>query len=449
MRSLLPTGYNLVKESLLQQLREVDSCAITTDFWSSCNAFISSTWELKSCVLATYQVKISRTAKNISAELMKIAIEWDITDKICSITTDNAANMIAAARLTKWRHIPCFAHSLNLIVQEATENDEKLSKLHHKCRNIVTYFKQSIKVRDKLTEVQKQMGGEEKKLIRDVVTRWNSSFYMYERLIEEYQAVNTALVYFDHTDLCLSSSELEIMKDACKMLQHFEHATREISADKYLSVSKVIPLARSLQRLTVQCDSSRGTLKKALLTSMAHRFTGLESHYSLVVRSILDPRFKKIGLGDVSSFRDVVQRLSVEVAGAISESASANATESSTTDVSSTSLTQESSTLWAFIDDSVAAQQSRPSTVDSMIVVRTYLEQPNLTRKEDPLIWWAVNQKTFPFLAPIAKKYLTMQATSVASERLFSKAGEITSEKRNRIKSKNVDMLPFLNKADH
>jgi hypothetical protein len=70
------------------------------------------------------------------------------------------------------------------------------------------------------------MGGEEKKLIRDVVTRWNSSFYMYERLIEEYQAVNTALVYFDHTDLCLSSSELQIMKNACKMLQHFEHATR-------------------------------------------------------------------------------------------------------------------------------------------------------------------------------------------------------------------------------
>ena len=65
---------------------------------------------------------------------------------------------------------------------------------------------------------------------------------MYERLIEEYQVVNTTtLVYFDHTHLCPSSSEVEIMKDVCKMLQHFEHATQEISADKYLSVSKVIP----------------------------------------------------------------------------------------------------------------------------------------------------------------------------------------------------------------
>ena len=120
---------------------------------------------------------------------------------------------------------------------------------------------------------------------------------MYERLIElkEYQTVNTTLVYFDHTHLCLSSSEVEIMKDACKMLQHFEHATREISADKYLSVSKVIPLAQLLQRLTVECVSSRGTLKQELLRSMAKRSTSLESHYSLAVSTLLDPRFKKIG----------------------------------------------------------------------------------------------------------------------------------------------------------
>ena len=37
-------------------------------------------------------------------------------------------------------------------------------------------------------------------------------------------------------------------------------------------------------------------------------------------------------------------------------------------------------------------------------------------------------------------------STSVPSERLFSKAGEITSLKRNRLKSKAVDMMLFLNK---
>ena len=72
MRSLLPTHYTSAKKTLLQQLREVDACAITTYIWSSCNAesyisvtyhFLTPEWELKSCVLPTYQVKMDHTAE--------------------------------------------------------------------------------------------------------------------------------------------------------------------------------------------------------------------------------------------------------------------------------------------------------------------------------------------------------------------------------------------------
>ena len=446
MRSLLPDCYSAAKEQLRQQLEEVETCSITTDFWSSCNAqsyitvtchFLNQFWELKSCVLATCQVKMDHTAENIKTELKRITDEWDITDKISCIVTDSAANMIAAARLTGWRHLPCFAHTLNLIVQEATEKDAELAELRQKCRSIVTYFKQSVKARDKLTEVQKQMGGEEKKLIRDVVTRWNSSYYMYERLVEQYKAVNTTLCFFDHSQLCLSSPEVSIMSDAVKMLRHFEQATREISADKYLSVSKVIPLARSLQCVTAECTSLRA-LKQELLSSMARRFTNIEMNYTLAVSTLLDPRFKKVGFGNASACSQTVLRLTSEVASII---ASNSTTESTTTEA------DEPSGLWTLIDQSVAASQSRPSTSDSLIVLRMYLDQPNLARKEEPLKWWVANEKSFPSLASHAKKYLSIPATSVSSERLFSKAGEITSRKRNRIKSKNVDMLLFLNKV--
>ena len=104
---------------------------------------------------------MDHTAENISAELVKIVNEQGIADKTCCIITDSDANMMAAVRLTQWRHIPCFAHIINLIVQEATDNEE-LAELRCKCRNIITNFKQSIKSRDKLSEVQKQMGGEDK-----------------------------------------------------------------------------------------------------------------------------------------------------------------------------------------------------------------------------------------------------------------------------------------------
>ena len=449
MRSLLPEQYTCAKEQLREQLKTTETCAITTDFWSSSNThsyitvtchFINDLWELQSHILATYQVVMDHTAENIAAELKKITSEWGISEKISCIVTDNAANMVAAARLTGWRHLPCFAHTLNLIVQEATERDPVLSELRWKGRNIVTYFKQSIKARDKLTEVQKQMGGEEKKLIRDVITRWNSSYYMYERLVEEYKAINATLCFFDQSHFCLSSSEVAVMIDAIKLLKHFEQATREISAEFYLTISKVIPLARSLQYITNQCPSSL-TLKQELLSSMARRFSNIEANYALAASTLLDPRFKKAGFGTACD--QAVHRLTTEVSSTIDANQAQSTLEQQQQPCIEPS---QSADLWQFIDESVAASQSRTSTANSIVLLKSYFEQPVLERKENPLRWWSDNQRSFPSLVSLVKRYLSIPATSVPSERLFSKAGEITSLKRNRLKSKSVDMILFLNK---
>ena len=50
-----------------------------------------------------------------------------------------------------------------------------------------------------------------------------------------------------------------------------------------------------------------------------------------------------------------------------------------------------------------------------------------------------------PNLAKLGKSVLCIPATSVPSERVFRKAGHLLN-KRCSLKSKNVDMLVFLNK---
>ena len=204
-------------------------CSLTTDFWSSCNSqsYITVTChfidELRSYCLNTYQVKLAHTAENIASELKVIAQQWNITDKISCVVSDNAANIVAAIWLTGWKALPCFAHMLNLVVQESVVKDFELAELQQKCRRVVTYFKQSLNANNKLGEIQKQVGGEEK-LIQDVVTRWNSTFYMFERLVQEYQSVNTTVCLMDRTDLCISPSEIAILKDAITLLKPFEEA---------------------------------------------------------------------------------------------------------------------------------------------------------------------------------------------------------------------------------
>jgi len=43
----------------------------------------------------------------------------------------------------------------------------------------------------------------------------------------------------------------------------------------------------------------------------------------------------------------------------------------------------------------------------------------------DPLVWWKQNATCYPYLASLARKYLTIPATSVPAERAFSLTGHI------------------------
>jgi hypothetical protein len=57
------------------------------------------------------------TAANLADMLHETARQCKIDYKIVGIVTDNAANIVSTVHLCKWRHIPCYAHTFNLIVQ--------------------------------------------------------------------------------------------------------------------------------------------------------------------------------------------------------------------------------------------------------------------------------------------------------------------------------------------
>jgi len=71
---------------------------------------------------------------------------------------------------------------------------------------------------------------------------------------------------------------------------------------------------------------------------------------------------------------------------------------------------------------------------------------PHQDLKCDVLTYWNEHKLVLAPLSNIAFKYLIIPATSVPSERIFSKAGQILSARRNRLLPKNLDTLVFLNK---
>ena len=73
-----------------------------------------------------------------------------------------------------------------------------------------------------------------------------------------------------------------------------------------------------------------------------------------------------------------------------------------------------------------------------------YIQSVNTNKLKDPLEFWKFNESKWPYLAKLAKKYLGVQASSAAVERMFSISGHIYSVKRRRMSIKLFEYLVFL-----
>lgn len=70
---------------------------------------------------------------------------------------------------------------------------------------------------------------------------------------------------------------------------------------------------------------------------------------------------------------------------------------------------------------------STPSTLSELDI---YIYEPKIKKSSSTLNWWSMNQRKFPYLSILAKKYLSVPATSIPAERIFATAGNIVSAKR-------------------
>ena len=213
-----------------------------------------------------------------------------------------------------------------------------------------------------------------------------------------------------------------------------------MSADKHVPISKVTPLAKSLQRLTGAITEKDTPLISNHSHQMRRRFTNIESARMLAMSTLLDPRMKKLAFNDSAAVRQAEQWVVQEMSGHIQTNDSNEGRQPSNT--------TETAGLWDLFDTVVKQLTSqRTSTSNATLEARKYFEEPVLARLQDHLLWWKENGRYYELIAKIAKKYLCIPGTSVPAERVFSKAGELVSMRRNRLKPKNVNMFLFLNKS--
>ncbi|CAG5015362.1 unnamed protein product [Parnassius apollo] len=401
--SLLPKMYQECLEKVQVNIDSAWAVCLTTDSWTSINnvSFVSvtahyldNTYIMRSYLLDCFSFSDRHTAKNLCQSLQAKIVEWKIQNIVVAVVSDNAANISAAIRMGGWKHIRCFAHSVNLIVQSGLK-DIKNTVL--KVKSIVEYFKSSSSALTKLKEIQQQMGLPELKLKQDVVIRWNSTHDMLNRFLTLKEAIISTVAILG-TDLeMLTPEDWKIVDLAIKILEIFYNVTVEMSSETQVTLSKVIVLTKiMIKHVNKRINEDTGLpaqiilLLDTLKQQLSDRFQNIESNPLYAEATILDPRFKGFAFREQEKFNIAVTTLRRRLANTATETVRGITTETTSVTMAETAtqpVAATSASLWDDFDAELS-QHLRPRNQMAAGIreLDKYLNDEMLPRNQDPLI---------------------------------------------------------------
>ena len=443
-------------EKLAKVLQGIQWISFTTDMWtsssnSSCIGvtihWLDSNFVPKSAMLEFCALPHPHTGLEIRNFLLESFHKWSIMTKVVSGVTDNGANMVAAlGGMNGVSGFRCFAHSLQISVKAGLS---KASQLISRVRKIVSFFNYSPKQMERLNHTQRMLSQSEKPVgvIVDCETRWNSTFYMFERLVRLERAIvqlELTLSYSDRADekkdgeklknFLLDHEEWSDLKNVVKVLKPLELATSLVSGSSYATLSLIIPMTTTaIQKLqVVQETPVANAVRLGILEDMLKR--PIVNREQVLRATLLDPRFKSL------SFLDEKEREATFEAF----KASAHEFKETGPDQDARSSKVARSKLDDFFSDCLESED--PGIHEE---VRKYLSITEVPKTEinEPLIWWASNGQKFPKLAEMARQAFTTPASSCPSERLFSDAGNLLTSARSRLSLAVARDMLFVKKA--
>jgi hypothetical protein len=143
-------------------------------------------------------------------------------------------------------HIKCLAHTLNLTGLTVRQAANLLAKI----RRIVGYFHRSTFSTSMLNQKQELCKTPIYKLIKDVPTRWNSSYDMLERYLEQQLPISAVLMNMKNKEKDLpdlSDYDIKSATDLMNVLQPMKTITTMLCEEKIPTVSLIVPLQERIK----------------------------------------------------------------------------------------------------------------------------------------------------------------------------------------------------------
>ncbi|CAL9696518.1 unnamed protein product [Knipowitschia caucasica] len=421
-----------------KKMSEASCVALTGDHWTSVNNdylgvtvhFIDASWELHSFALGVMKTEVRHFAEACARQFLDVANQWKIADKISTIGTDSAPNMVAAGRIQPFEHLPCVAHVVQrAIVMSLREGgfDGALAK----CRKVVGHFKHSPANSDELNVQQASLGQVQEPLVQDVSTRWNSTLEMLQRVRRNRDALHTVLSQQKQNLALPTNAEYEKLAKLAELLEPCRFITELLGGNKYVSCSVVLPALCHLQHVMKISDDDPAYIarfKAAFTKDLNQRREKINLEW-LKVATTLDPRFKDLKCLPRAERELVWAKLSELVKG--EETALQPLREEN-------SEPPKKKTALLLMDSDSDSETPEDNAVER------YKVEHSASLDQCPLKWWSEHTAVYGKMSLIARKYLGTPATTVPCERLFSLAGHIVQKRRASLSPENVNKLVCL-----
>ena len=201
-----------------------------------------------------------------------------------------------------------------------------------------------------------------------------------------------------------------------------------MSGERYVTGSAILPIVNLLSTsiLKEKSDDKAMTneIRAAIISDLSGRYHNSEIVNLLELTLFIDPRFKGKFFDDcdIDDLKDTLYSEAVELFQQSNDHHSIAPLASST---ESSQPPAKKVTLATLLKTNEDVSESDSHTRDGIDIspeqtirseVSSYLAQPRADMEENPLKWWKSHETVYSLLANVSRKYLSILATSTASE---------------------------------
>nr|XP_055032407.1 E3 SUMO-protein ligase ZBED1-like [Misgurnus anguillicaudatus] len=387
------------------QLEKVHNVALSCELWktttnktymtTTCH-LIDDAWTQMSFVLETTPLPEGYKPNNVVVQLFRIARNWRIENKI-KVAITNVDGVKMELKNYGWEHIPCFAHTLDVVFKKTLEASSDWKGLITKCCDIAQYFSQNFEARAQLKVQQTKLQLSPDNLIESNGDQWLSTLKMLERITEQHKAIWEVII--------LTESENEEIKKAIACLRVFQGVmTAADTAKRYNLLSSAIPQVEDMKQKLRELELSENKFAKDLAESFIH-FGEIKENDWLKLSTALDVRYRDNVLSEKVNLTCIKTKIRGEM-----------------------------------LETPVSLRQ--PNNLDEAL--NRYF---NKERKGwDPHAFWKFPKDEDLHLSEVARKYLTAVSTAMPAEIAFdSEKASLVASRRNSLDPQHLNMMLFLN----